>query len=154
VNESKKKNFQIALIGILVVVVLLAVMCYFLFISPGPTAIIKDIAIIILALESIVVLLLLGVVIGMLWWLIQTLEKKNADPRHHQRDGQQRERNGQHRAGNGHFCERHRGLADNQGGQLCIWGEKGHTDVDQMAKHAQWLERATKIFEIGGIDNG
>ena len=75
-NESKKKNFQIALIGILVVVVLLAVMCYFLFISPGPTAIIKDIAIIILALESIVVLLLLGVVIGMLWWLIQTLEKK------------------------------------------------------------------------------
>ncbi len=76
-NESKKKNFQIALIGILVVVVvLLAVMCYFLFISPGPTAVIKDISIIILALESIVVLLLLGVVIGMLWWLIQTLEKK------------------------------------------------------------------------------
>lgn len=76
-NESEKKNFQLALIGILVVViVLLAVMCYFLFISPGPTAIIRDISIIILALESIIVLLLLGVVIGMLWWLIQTLEKK------------------------------------------------------------------------------
>lgn len=76
-NEPEKKNYQIALIGILVVVVvLLAVMCYFLFISPGPTAIIRDISVIILALESIVVLLLLGVVIGMLWWLIQTLEKK------------------------------------------------------------------------------
>jgi len=77
VNKSEKKNFQIALIGILVVVVvLLAVMCYFLFISPEPTRTIRDISIIILALESIVVLLLLGVVIGMLWWLIQTLEKK------------------------------------------------------------------------------
>ena len=76
-NEPEKKNYQIALIGILVVVVvLLAVMCYLLFISPGPTAIIRDISVIILALESIVVLLLLGVVIGMLWWLIQTLEKK------------------------------------------------------------------------------
>jgi len=77
VNERERKNFQIALIVILVVVVvLLAVMCYFLFISPGPTATIRDIAIIVLALESIVVLLLLGVVIGMLWWLIQTLERK------------------------------------------------------------------------------
>ncbi len=76
-NESEKKNFQIALIGILVVVVvLLVVMCYLLFISPTQTAIIRDISVIILALESIVVLLLLGVVIGMLWWLIQTLEKK------------------------------------------------------------------------------
>ena len=76
-NEPEKKNFQIALIGILVVVVvLLAVMCYLVFISPGSTAIIRDISIIILALESIVVLLLLGAVIGMLWWLIQTLEKK------------------------------------------------------------------------------
>lgn len=76
-NESEKRNFQIALIGILVVVVvLLAVMCYLLFISPVQTAIIRDISVIILALESIVVLLLLGVVIGMLWWLIQTLEKK------------------------------------------------------------------------------
>jgi len=77
VNERERKNFQIALIVVLVVVVvLLAVMCYFLFISPGPTATIRDIAIIVLALESIVVLLLLGVVIGMLWWLIQTLERK------------------------------------------------------------------------------
>jgi len=77
VNKSERKNFQIALIGILVVVVvLLAVMCYFLFISPGPTAIIRDISIIVLALESIVMLLLLIVVIGMLWWLIQTLERK------------------------------------------------------------------------------
>ena len=76
-NERERKNFQIALIVVLVVVVvLLAVMCYFLFISPGPTATIRDIAIIVLALESIVVLLLLGVVIGMLWWLIQTLERK------------------------------------------------------------------------------
>ena len=76
-NESEKKNFQIALIGILVVViVLLVMMCYLLFISPTQTAIIRDISVIILALESIVVLLLLGVVIGMLWWLIQTLEKK------------------------------------------------------------------------------
>jgi uncharacterized membrane protein YqjE len=77
VNERERKNFQIALISILVVViVLLVVMCYFLFISPGPTAIIRDISVIVLALESIVVLLLLGVVIGMLWWLIQTLERK------------------------------------------------------------------------------
>lgn len=76
-NESEKKNFQIALIGILVVaIVLLVVMCYLLYSAPGPTAIIRDISIIILALESIVVLLLLGVVIGMLWWLIQTLERK------------------------------------------------------------------------------
>ena len=76
-NESEKKNFQIALIGILVVViVLLVVMCYLLFTSPTQTAIIRDISVIILALESIVVLLLLGVVIGMLWWLIQTLERK------------------------------------------------------------------------------
>ena len=76
-NEPEKKNFQIALIGILVVVmVLLVVMCYLLFTHDEATAIIRDISIIILALESIVVLLLLGVVIGMLWWLIQTLEKK------------------------------------------------------------------------------
>ncbi|MFQ5813955.1 MAG: hypothetical protein ACE5I2_12340 [Anaerolineae bacterium] len=76
-NKSEKKNFQIALIGILVVViVLLVVMCYLLFNAPEATAIIRDISIIILALESIVVLLLLGVVIGMLWWLIQTLERK------------------------------------------------------------------------------
>ena len=76
-NESEKKNFQIALVAILVVViVLLVVMCYLLFISPVQTAIIRDISVIILALESIVVLLLLGVVIGMLWWLIHTLEKK------------------------------------------------------------------------------
>ena len=76
-NEREKRNFQIALIVILVIVVaLLAAMCYFLFISPGPTAIIRDISVIILALESIVVLLLLGVVIGMIWWLIQTLERK------------------------------------------------------------------------------
>jgi predicted PurR-regulated permease PerM len=77
VNEPEKKNFQIALIGILVVViVLLVVMCYLLFTHDEATAIIRDISVIILALESIVVLLLLGVVIGMLWWLIQTLEKK------------------------------------------------------------------------------
>ncbi len=76
-NESEKKNYQIALIGILVVVVvLLVVMCYLLFNHKEETAIIKDISIIVLALESIVVLLLLGVVVGMVWWLIQTLEKK------------------------------------------------------------------------------
>ena len=76
-NESEKKKIQIALIGILVVViVLLVVMCYLLFNAPEATAIIRDISVIILALESIAVLLLLGVVIGMLWWLIQTLEKK------------------------------------------------------------------------------
>ncbi|MGA9350048.1 MAG: hypothetical protein WBW48_14765 [Anaerolineae bacterium] len=76
-NERERKNFQIALIGILVVViVLLVVMCYFLFTAPRETEIIRDISIIVLALESIVVLLLLGVVIGMLWWLIQTLERK------------------------------------------------------------------------------
>ncbi len=76
-NESEKKNYQIALGGVLVVViVLLVVMCYLLFNAPEATAIIRDISVIILALESIVVLLLLGVVIGMLWWLIQTLEKK------------------------------------------------------------------------------
>ena len=56
--------------------VLLVVMCYLLFTHDKATAIIRDISVIILALESIVVLLLLGVVIGMLWWLIQTLEKK------------------------------------------------------------------------------
>jgi len=77
VNESEKKNVQMALIGILVVViVLLVAMCYLLFISPTQTAIIRDISVIILALESIVMLLLLIVVIGMLWWLIQTLERK------------------------------------------------------------------------------
>jgi len=77
VNESGKKNFQIALVAILVVViVLLVVMCYLLFTHDEATAIIRDISVIILALESMVVLLLLGVVIGMLWWLIQTLEKK------------------------------------------------------------------------------
>ena len=76
-NESEKKKFQVALIGILVVViVLLVVMCYLLFTHSEATAIIRDISVTILALESIVVLLLLGVVIGMLWWLIQTLEKK------------------------------------------------------------------------------
>ena len=76
-NERERKNFQIALIGILVVViVLLVVMCYFLFNAPRETEIIRDISVIVLALESIVVLLLLGVVIGMLWWLIQTLERK------------------------------------------------------------------------------
>jgi predicted PurR-regulated permease PerM len=77
VNESEKKNFQIALGGVLVVViVLLVVMCYLLFTHAEATAILRDMSVIILALESIVVLLLLGVVVGMLWWLIQTLEKK------------------------------------------------------------------------------
>jgi len=77
VNESDGKKFQVALIGILVVVmVLLAVMCYFLYTAPKKAEIFRDISVIILALESIVVLLLLGVVIGMLWWLIQTLERK------------------------------------------------------------------------------
>lgn len=76
-NESEKKKFQVALGGILVVViVLLVAMCYLLFTNSEATAIIRDISVIILALESIVVMLLLGVVIGMLWWLIQTLEKK------------------------------------------------------------------------------
>lgn len=76
-NESEKKNFQIALIVILVVVVvLLVVMCYFLYTAPRKAEIFRDISMIILALESIVMLLLLIVVIGMLWWLIQTLEKK------------------------------------------------------------------------------
>ncbi len=76
-NEHEKKNFQIVLIGILVaVIVLLVVMSYFLFKAPEATATIRDISIFILALESLVVLLLLGVVIGMLWWLIQTLERK------------------------------------------------------------------------------
>lgn len=76
-NESEKKNFQIALIAVLVVViVLLAVMCYFLFNAPNARIPLRDISVIILALESIVMLLLLIVVIGMLWWLIQTLEKK------------------------------------------------------------------------------
>jgi len=77
VNESDGKKFQVALIGILVVVmVLLAVMCYFLYTAPKKAEIFRDISVIILALESIVVLMLLGVVIGMLWWLIQTLERK------------------------------------------------------------------------------
>jgi uncharacterized membrane protein YqjE len=77
VNEREKKNFQIALIAILVVViVLLVVMCYLLFNAPEATAVISDISIIILALESIVMLLLMIAVIGMVWWLIQTLEKK------------------------------------------------------------------------------
>jgi len=77
VNESEKRNYQIALVGVLVVViVLLVVMCYLLFTHAEATAIIRDISVTILALESIVVLLLLGVVVGMLWWLIQTLEKK------------------------------------------------------------------------------
>jgi hypothetical protein len=77
VNEREKKNFQIALVAILVVViVLLAVMCYLLFNAPEATAVISDISIIILALESIVMLLLMIAVIGMVWWLIQTLEKK------------------------------------------------------------------------------
>jgi predicted PurR-regulated permease PerM len=52
------------------------VMCYLLFKHDREAAIIRDISVIILALESIVMLLLLIVVIGMLWWLIQTLEKK------------------------------------------------------------------------------
>lgn len=77
-NESERKNFQLVLIGILVVViVVLMAISYFLFrASKETTATIRDISIFILALESIVVLLLLGVVIGMLWWLIQTLERK------------------------------------------------------------------------------
>ena len=76
-SESEKRNYQIALVGVLVVViVLLVAMCYLLFTHAEATAVIRDISVIILALESIVVLLLLGVVIGMIWWLIQTLEKK------------------------------------------------------------------------------
>ncbi len=75
-NESERKNFQIILIVIVVAVVaLLGVMCYFLF-KWEATPTIRDISIIILALESIVMLLLLIVVIGMLWWLIRTLERK------------------------------------------------------------------------------
>jgi len=77
VDEPERRKFQIALIGIAVVIIaLLIVMGYFLYSAPGPTKTIRDISIIILALESIIVLLLLGVVIGMLWWLIQTLERQ------------------------------------------------------------------------------
>ena len=76
-DERDRKNFQIALIGILVVViVLLVVMCYFLFNAPNARVPLRDISVIILALESMVMLLLLIVVIAMLWWLIRTLERK------------------------------------------------------------------------------
>jgi hypothetical protein len=76
-DEHDRKNFQIALIGILVVVfVLLVAMGYLLFNAPRETEIIRDISVIVLALESIVMLLLLIVVIAMLWWLIRTLERK------------------------------------------------------------------------------
>jgi len=77
VDERDRKNFQIALISILVVVfVLLVAMGYLLFNAPRETEIIRDISVIVLALESIVMLLLLIVVIAMLWWLIRTLERK------------------------------------------------------------------------------
>lgn len=75
-DEPTKKTLQIAIISVTVIVIVLVVMGYFLFSAPGPTATIRDIAVIVLALESIVVLLLLGVVVGLLWWLIQTLERK------------------------------------------------------------------------------
>jgi hypothetical protein len=77
VDEPERRKFQIALIGIaVVIIVLLVAMGYFLYSAPEPTKTIRDISIIILALESIIVLLLLVVVIGMLWGLIQTLERK------------------------------------------------------------------------------
>lgn len=75
-DEPTKKTLQIAIISVTVIVIVLVVMGYFLFSAPEPTTTIRDIAIIVLALESIVVLLLLGVVVGLLWWLIQTLERK------------------------------------------------------------------------------
>lgn len=75
-DEPTKKTLQIAIISVTVIVIVLVAMGYFLFSAPEPTTTIRDIAIIVLALESIVVLLLLGVVVGLLWWLIQTLERK------------------------------------------------------------------------------
>jgi len=75
-DERAKRTLIIAVVSAVAILALLALLGYLLWPRPTAAATLRDFAIIILALESIVVLLLLGVVIGMLWWLIQTLEKK------------------------------------------------------------------------------
>jgi len=75
-DERAKRTLIIAIVSAVAILALLALLGYLLWPRPTAAATLRDFAIIILALESIVVLFLLGVVIGLLWWLIQTVERK------------------------------------------------------------------------------
>jgi len=75
-DERTKRTLIVAIVSAVAILGLLALLGYLLWPRPTAAATLRDFAIIVLALESIVVLFLLGVVIGLLWWLIQTVEKR------------------------------------------------------------------------------
>jgi hypothetical protein len=75
-DPRAKKMIFIVSIAILVVVALLVAAGFFLYSRPQATTFLRDIAIIILAFETLVVIFFLGVVTVLLIYVILTLERE------------------------------------------------------------------------------
>ncbi len=72
--DNKKRIWAIFAAVVVVVILSLAALIYFLFVNPAATATLRDIAIIMLALESVIVTLLLMGTLFFLWWIILILK--------------------------------------------------------------------------------
>jgi cytochrome b subunit of formate dehydrogenase len=75
-DPRAKKMIFIVSIAVLVIVALLVVAGFFLYSSPQATTFLRDIAVIILAFETLVVIFFLGVVTVLLIYVILTLERE------------------------------------------------------------------------------
>jgi cytochrome b subunit of formate dehydrogenase len=75
-DPRAKKMIFIVSIAVLVIVALLVVAGFFLYSSPQATTFLRDIAVIILAVETLVVIFFLGVVTVLLIYVILTLERE------------------------------------------------------------------------------
>ncbi len=75
-DPRAKKMIFIVSIAILVIVALLVIAGFFLYSRPQATTFLRDIAVIILAFETLVVIFFLGVVTVLLIYVILTLERE------------------------------------------------------------------------------
>jgi hypothetical protein len=75
-DPRAKKMIFIVSMAVLVIVALLVVAGFFLYSSPQATTFLRDIAVIILAFETLVVIFFLGVVTVLLIYVILTLERE------------------------------------------------------------------------------
>jgi len=75
-DPRAKKMIFIVSIAVLVIVALLVVAGFFLYSRPQATTFLRDIAVIILAFETLVVIFFLGVVTVLLIYVILTLERE------------------------------------------------------------------------------
>jgi hypothetical protein len=75
-DPQAKKMIFIVSMAILVIVALLVVAGFFLYSRPQATTFLRDIAVIILAFETLVVIFFLGVVTVLLIYVILTLERE------------------------------------------------------------------------------